>query len=248
MDNKFIYQPKGKKINKWLNLIKLPLIILIIGAIFGCQDNSDSELAPSPQIQNKPIPCSSEVCLKDKIQKAQTQLDSLTERRKQINTLYDEYDRQLDEYLDKLSNKLPSLGIESHENLLRQCDQYIETCNWLERAAILKYSMDWIKNKIDKTDLQIGKLDQIIWKLNKKIELSAIASPEEQAKVDELIVSTTAILEKQITPPEAQDTAKLQQEIFDQVINGYSTPTPNSSPTESSSHGTRLYYPLSPSP
>jgi len=45
-----------------------------------------------------------------------------------------------------------------------------------------------------------------------------VASPEEQAQVDKIIASTKLILEENITPPEAQDVAKLEQTIFDEIM------------------------------
>ncbi|HBE19713.1 MAG TPA: hypothetical protein DEG17_24100 [Cyanobacteria bacterium UBA11149] len=208
-----MYKPRKKNPDRGVTVIKsLVATILILGLVGSIQSCGE-------------LPCSDKTCIKKKIAEGKTVLSSLRYRRNyELKSLYDEYDRDYREYYEKLRNQLQASSINKHEDLLRQCEKYIETCNLLERVAILRYSMNWLDEKIANIDLQIGKLDQNIWKLNKKIELSAIASREEQDKVNQLIVSTKVILEEQITPPEAQDTAKLQQEIFDQVVNSYLSP------------------------
>ncbi|MFB2973218.1 hypothetical protein ACE1CD_30005 [Aerosakkonema sp. BLCC-F183] len=211
---------REEKLNQRFALIQILVVILII---------TTGSMTAGCNIIFSKNQCSDRECIKNKIEEAENLLRQLQSRRSnELQSIYDRYSSEHQTYYEKLREELPRLGISNHEELLRQCDKYIVTCNLLERTAILQYSLNWLKTKIDKVDLQIGKLDQNIWRLNKKLELSAIASPEDQDKVNELIAYTKVILEEQIAPPEAEDPAKLQKEIFNNIVK--SSPSPTASP------------------
>ncbi len=122
------------------------------------------------------------------------------------------------QYYNDIRQRLPRLGLDSHQDLLRNRERYREEISLLERTAILRHSVNWLEPKLAKIDAQISELEQNVWKLEKKLELSTVASPEEQAQVDKIIASTKLILQENITPPEAQNVAKLEQTIFDEIM------------------------------
>jgi len=152
-------------------------------------------------------------------EKANKAISDLKEyRQSKLLPIHEKYVAEYKQYYNEIGQRLPRLGLYSHQDLLRNRERYREEINLLERTAILRHSLNWLEPKIAKVDAQISELEQNVWKMEKKLELSTVASPEEQSQVDKIIASTKLILEENITPPEAQDVAKLEQTIFDEIM------------------------------
>ncbi|WP_414573005.1 hypothetical protein [Nostoc sp. CCY 9925] len=184
------------------NPLLLISIILISFAISSCGSQCD------------------EICINNKIDEGKTVVKQLKEYRSdKLQKQYDDDKNEYDDYYKKLEFELPNLGITTHEELLKSCQTNFELCNLLERAAILQQSLNVLKNKINKSNLKISELEQNIWKLEHKQELKGIISPQEQNEFEELRISTEVLVEEQVKPSEAQDTGKLTQQIFDNIVN-----------------------------
>ena len=165
--------------------------------------------------------CSDTKCIQEKIEEGEAAIYELESyRNTNLQPLYDQYSAEYDDYIRELIYDVSKLEISSHEELLENCNQYYQTCNIFERAAILKHSMKWLDSKINKINFNINELDQNVWKSKRKIELSELStSSEESNQIKELIAATEILLKEDTTPPEAQDIAKIEQEIFNNIIN-----------------------------
>lgn len=152
-------------------------------------------------------------------EKASSSIIDLKEyRQSKLLPIHEKNVAEYKRHYNDIRQRLPRLGLYSHQDLLRNRERYREEINLLERTAILRHSLNWLEPKIAKVDAQISDLNQNVWKMEKKLELSTVASPEEQAQVDKIIAITKEILEENITPPEAQDLGKLEQTIFDEIM------------------------------
>lgn len=190
----------------------------------GCTLNTGEQQIQESQIQQpkQTQECSSEQCIRSILEKAEGTLSDLKSfKESKLESLFNEYQDEYRKYYSELKDGIPSTGITNHEYILRNCTSYVRICNLLERSAILQYHLDWLKDKISKADLKISELDQSVWKLKKKLDVIPIASPEDSKRINDVnkvIISTKAILDDKVTPPEAQDTAKIQKDIFDQIL------------------------------
>jgi hypothetical protein len=165
--------------------------------------------------------CSDKECIQKKIDESTELIEKLKlELDDRLKPKQSEYEAEYKKNVQEVTDGLNDSPIKTHEELLKKCNQYYDVCNKLERAAVLKYSTQFLDSKIRKIDFQISQLEQNVWKINKKMELSEIASTEEQDKINELIAKTKIIIEDvDKTPPlEAQDVAKIQQDIFNNII------------------------------
>lgn len=203
---------KHKK-NTWFTLVERLVVIIIIGVLSSLM-LSGFNWSPSSQKT-----CSDIRCITRKIKQGENVVKTLKKRRNSdLQPLYDNYSEEYDTYYELLKYDIRDINVDSHGELLRNCTEHYQICNELERAAILRHSMQWLDGKIKKVDFQVSELEQNIWKMEKKVELSLVASSEEQAEVSNLIASTETLIEENITPPEAQDVAKIEQEIFNSLI------------------------------
>ena len=211
-------------------LIKL-LVFMSITGIFGCESQAPS---PTPEeVEARSIQAlqrakaeareraeaEARERIPEKIEEGKNLVKELTKKRdRQLKSLYYEYSGDYKRYHQFLESEISINNIESHEYLLRNCTQYYDICNYLERAAILRHSIQWLEVKIEKINFQVSELEQNIWKMEKRVELSELASAEEQEEISRLIASTAILLEENITPSEKQDLGKIEQEIFNELI------------------------------
>jgi hypothetical protein len=213
--------------DKGFTLRKLIFFIIIVGSFdflftsCAIQANTEPNTDIPPPVAVPKNECSSAKCLSKKLEEIDKSLSLLKAHQDdKLKPLYENYSSEYNGYYQQLQSifKAPN-SINSHEQLLRRCkdSEYIETCNLLERTAILNNSIKWLDGKIKNIKVQIAELEQQKWKLNKKIELKDVASVEEYTKINQLITSTQVMLEESLKPPEAQDIGKIQQEIFDQI-------------------------------
>ena len=95
--------------------------------------------------------------------------------------------------------------------------------NDLEAASIFEYYLRWVNFKLDRVDFQIATLEQNLFILGlglDKPKIDKVLTPEEQKKISKLITSNRILLEENISPPEAQYIAKIELEIFKDIMNG----------------------------
>ncbi|GAB1542598.1 hypothetical protein NUACC21_52720 [Scytonema sp. NUACC21] len=182
--------------------------IFIASAISGCVSQCD------------------EKCINQKISEVREVLDDIKHKRERGQDKYNQDKREYDDYYEKLNSGLPSLGIKTHEELLRNCQSYFQLCLLLERTAILQRRLNLLKHTIDEADFKIATLEQNIWKLEKKLDLSDIVPPEEIKLINKLLVDTRVLIEEQVKPSESQDTGKLQKKIFENILNQNSSNSP----------------------
>ncbi|MFO0450607.1 MAG: hypothetical protein ACK52I_18430 [Pseudomonadota bacterium] len=118
--------------------------------------------------------------LKIQIEKAKQNIASLKEDREQkVLPLKQNYSRMYDQYYPQLSQQLPETGIRNHEELLKNCEQYLELCSSLNRVAKLQYYIGKLDDKLKQIGANIIKLDDNVWNMERTFELSQIFSDEE---------------------------------------------------------------------
>lgn len=157
--------------------------------------------------------------LKVQIGKAQTSIASLKQDRSQkVLPLKQNYSQMYDQYYPQLAQQLPETGIRSHEELLKNCEQYLELCSSLNRVAKLQYYINKLDDKLKQIGANIIKLDDNVWNMERTFELSQIFSDEELESVEQLIEETKGKIDSQVPPPEKQDVAGLEEQIFNDIL------------------------------
>jgi hypothetical protein len=157
--------------------------------------------------------------LKIQIEKAKQNIASLKEDREQkVLPLKQNYSRMYDQYYPQLSQQLPETGIRNHEELLKNCEQYLELCSSLNRVAKLQYYIGKLDDKLKQIGANIIKLDDNVWNMERTFELSQIFSDEELEGVERLIEETKGKIDSQVPPPERQDIAGLEEKIFNNIL------------------------------
>ncbi len=140
--------------------------------------------------------------LKIQIEKAKQNIASLKEDREQkVLPLKQNYSRMYDQYYPQLSQQLPETGIRNHEELLKNCEQYLELCSSLNRVAKLQYYIGKLDDKLKQIGANIIKLDDNVWNMERTFELSQIFSDEELEGVERLIEETKGKIDSQVPPP-----------------------------------------------
>lgn len=157
--------------------------------------------------------------LQVEIEKAKTQIEFLKKDRDQkILPLKQEYSIMYNEYYPKLSQQLPDIGIKTHEELLRNCEQYLGLCSSLNRVAKLQYYISKLDDKIKQIGANLIKLDDNVWNMERTLELSQIFTNEELKTVEQLIEETKGKIDSQVPLPEKQDIAGLEEQIFNNIL------------------------------
>lgn len=132
----------------------------------------------------------------------------------QIKPLVAKYQAELDGYLAELGMGLKAAGVASHEQLLAESDQHQRLAQRLNRAAVLRTSLAWLGQKQRDAERLLGNLDQQAWRTEKMIEMNAVASPEDMAAVKKILAVADQLLDEKIAPPERQDVARAEAELF----------------------------------
>lgn len=157
--------------------------------------------------------------LRVQIEKTKTNIASLKQDRDQkILPLKQNYSRMYDQYYPQLSQQLPEKGIRSHEELLKNCEQYLELCSSINRVAKLQYYISKLDDKLKQIGANIIKLDDNVWNMERNFELSQIFSDKELEGVEQLIEETKGKIDSQVPPPERQDIAGLEEQIFKTIL------------------------------
>ncbi|MBM4360626.1 MAG: hypothetical protein FJ096_21165 [Deltaproteobacteria bacterium] len=136
---------------------------------------------------------------------------SLTVR---IEPLVDRYELELDGYLEQLREELPKTGATSHAELLAHSDEHRATVHKLARAALLRSSLQWLKAKRQATSAAIAELEQAEFRLSHQLELNHVGATIDVAGIRPVLDSATRLLDEVTTPPEKQDNAAMEAELF----------------------------------
>ncbi len=157
--------------------------------------------------------------LQIQIEKTKTQIVGLKQDRDQkVLPLKQKYSTMYEEYYPKLSHQLPEIEVHTHEELLKNCEQYLELCSSLNRVAKLQYYISKLDDKLKQIGVNIIKLDDNIWDMERTLELAQIFSKEELESVERLIEETKGKIDSQVPPPERQDIAGLEEKIFNNIL------------------------------
>jgi len=157
--------------------------------------------------------------LKVQIDKAKTNIASLKQDRDQkVLPLKQNYSQMYDQYYPQLAQQLRKIRIQTHEELLKNCEQYLELCSSLNRVAKLQYYISKLDDKLKQIGANIIKLDDNVWNMERTFELSQIFSDEELEGVEKLIEETKGKIDSQVPPPEKQDVAGLEEQIFNDIL------------------------------
>lgn len=157
--------------------------------------------------------------LKVQIDKAKQNIVSLKKDRDQkVLPLKQNYSQMYEQYYPQLAQQLPKTGIRSHEELLKNCEQYLELCSSINRVAKLQYYIGKLDDKLKQIGANIIKLDDNVWNMERTFELSQIFSDEELEGVEKLIEETKGKIDSQVPPPERQDIAGLEEKIFNNIL------------------------------
>ncbi len=157
--------------------------------------------------------------LKVQIRKAQTSINSLKQDRDQkVLPLKQNYSQMYNQYYPQLAQQLPGTGIRNHEELLKNCEQYLELCSSLNRVAKLQYYIGKLDDKLKQIGANIIKLDDNVFDMERTFEVSQIFSDEELEGVERLIEETKGKIDSQVPPPEKQDVAGLEKQIFNDIL------------------------------
>jgi predicted nuclease with TOPRIM domain len=182
------------------NILKLLIILFLVIGIAACSE------ADGPD-------------LKAQIEKTKKNIVSLKQDRdKKVLPLEMNYMQMHDQYYPYLTQKLPEIGIRNHEELLKNCEQYLELCSLLNRVAKLQYYISKLDDKLKQIGANIIKLDDNVWNMERTLELAQIFSDEELESVEQLIEETKGKIDSQVPPPEKQDIAGLEEQIFDNIL------------------------------
>lgn len=182
------------------NLLKLLIILFLVISLAACGQ------ADGPD-------------LKAQIEKTKKNIVSLKQDRdKKVLPLEMNYMQMHDQYYPYLTQKLPEIGIRNHEELLKNCEQYLELCSLLNRVAKLQYYISKLDDKLKQIGANIIKLDDNVWNMERTLELAQIFSDEELESVEQLIEETKGTIDSQVPPPEKQDVAGLEEQIFNDIL------------------------------
>ncbi|MFB6277210.1 MAG: hypothetical protein ABEI32_13820 [Halothece sp.] len=157
--------------------------------------------------------------LKKQIDKAKRNIDILKQDRKEkVLPLKEEYSKMYSQYYPQLATELKETVINSHEELLRNCDNNLELCSLLNRVAKLSYYIEKLNDRLNEIRINLIKLDNNLWDLERTFELSQIFSNDELEHVEKLIQETQGKIDSQVPPPQKQDIASLEAEIFSNIL------------------------------
>jgi len=162
------------------NLLKLLIILFLVISLAACGQ------ADGPD-------------LKAQIEKTKKNIVSLKQDRdKKVLPLEMNYMQMHDQYYPYLTQKLPEIGIRNHEELLKNCEQYLELCSLLNRVAKLQYYISKLDDKLKQIGANIIKLDDNVWNMERTLELAQIFSDEELESVEQLIEETKGKIDSQV--------------------------------------------------
>lgn len=157
--------------------------------------------------------------LKKQIEKAKNNINILKQDKlEQVLPLKQEYAKMYSQYYPQLTDQLKNIEINDHETLLRNCDQYLKICSLLSRVAKLDYYINKLNNRLDEIKINLIKLDDNLWDLERTFELSQIFSSDELENVEKLIAETQGKINSEVPPPERQDIANLEEKILSNIL------------------------------
>lgn len=151
----------------------------------------------------------------DTIRKLQSNL------KESISPLLKKYEIEYAGYAEDLKMRIKDLKIVSHQDLIANSTKYQEENNLLHRAATLRHAIKWLKSKENNSRQALMQLIEQGWKLEKILDLKQIASIDEQQEVTEIIIKAESIIYESTKPPDKQDIASIERNIFDE-LKGYS--------------------------
>ncbi|MUG96844.1 hypothetical protein F7734_32685 [Scytonema sp. UIC 10036] len=203
-------------VNKFLRLMVVMLMLISIAGFAGTKDcfalSSNTILAENVSFQIQ-----SNGTKQQLLKQVKTTIRSLDKYQQQIEKLKQDLSTEASNYYQDLSQQLSDIRVESHEKLVRKCQEYIGTCDLLERTAILRHDLAWIEARLENISKTFGYLQQKEWRLSHFLKTDTPVSPEERDEIYSLIANTKLIIDMQIPLTDGMELGRLEQEIFNQL-------------------------------
>jgi hypothetical protein len=209
---------------RWVNkLLRLVVVLLLLISLTGfagtknCFAFSSTMAAEnlSSQVQSNGI--TQPQVKRQLLKQVKNTIRSLAKYQQQIEFLQKEDSLEANNYYRELSQQLSEIGVNSHEKLIRNCQEYLGTCELLERTAILRHDLAWIETRLKDISKLLGYLQQKEWKLSHFLKTDTPVSLEERDEINSLMAKTQSIIDRQIPLPEGMELGRLEQEIFNQL-------------------------------
>lgn len=209
---------------RWINkLLRLVVIILMLISITGWAGTRDclafpfinSNSTPSSQVRSSATTLRQ---VKRQLKQVKNKIRSLEKYQQQLESLKKKDSTEQINYSQQLSQKISEIGVNSHEQLLRNCWKYLKSCNLLERTALLQHDLAWIETQLKDATKTLKDLKQQEWKLSRSIPPNpGVITRAEIDRVKRTIAKTKKLINDNIPPCEDRELGRLERKIFNQL-------------------------------
>jgi len=145
---------------------------------------------------------------------------ALENRRPELGKTRAKWQSEFEDLRRTLKKALPETGVNSHQELVSKTDISQQTINFLNRAAHVRVLVAEVDGLLASADRTLLELDQQIWKLEKKIELNNVTTPEEAAAINRALATATELVAERTSPAKREDIAAEEAKLFREIVGG----------------------------